>query len=336
MSATLTIGPLRGGGLVLGYRCPSRCRHCLYACGPHRRDGEGDLDAVLDELAVRGPRAAYHIGGGEPFLDVDRLERAVRGLLQRGLVLEYVETNAAWVRDVSQARETLARLAGAGLRCVLVSLSPFHAEHVPLARTLALIEAAERTLASGAFVWVPGFLDDLRDHPQHRRLDLDAHLAARGEAYARELAGRYGLVAAGRAGRYLYEHGQRRPWREVARAAPCRHRLQDTTHFHVDLGGGYVPGLCAGILLPLDELPGTVELGRRPLLAALVEGGPAELVALASRDGFQPQDSYSSACDLCTHARCFLAAQREYPELGPAGFYDPRSVVYPLTAAPRT
>jgi len=62
------IGALQGGGLVLGYRCSSRCRHCPYACGPHRRDGDGDdqaLEQVLDLLAERGPGARYHIGRGE-------------------------------------------------------------------------------------------------------------------------------------------------------------------------------------------------------------------------------------------------------------------------------
>ena len=68
----------------LGYRCPSACRHCLYNAGPHRRDGAPEsvtaLSELLDELARRAGRARYHIGGGEPFLDLDLLEAAVGGL----------------------------------------------------------------------------------------------------------------------------------------------------------------------------------------------------------------------------------------------------------------
>ena len=78
MSVSLDIGTLHGGGIVLGYRCPSRCRHCLYDSGPHRDDGKpsaAELDRLLDLLAERGPRARYHVGGGEPMLD--------RGLLSR-------------------------------------------------------------------------------------------------------------------------------------------------------------------------------------------------------------------------------------------------------------
>jgi hypothetical protein len=328
MPDALAIGALQGGGLVLGYRCPSHCRHCLYGCGPHRRDGEGDLEAVLDLLAARAPGARYHVGGGEPFLDLERLERAIAGLAGRGLALDYVETNAAWVRDADHAAATLERLARAGLDCVLVSLSPFHAEFVPLARTLALVAAAEAVLPGGAFVWIPELRHDLAGQAPGQRLDLDAFLAARGDDYARRLAARYGLVPAGRAGRFLHDHGVRRPWREVAGAAECRARLRDTTHFHVDLAGQYVPGLCAGLVLPLAEVPGEIDLARYPILAALVRGGPAALVELALPQGFTPEETYASACDLCTHARFFLHGRGDFAELGPPGFYDPRSVAH--------
>lgn len=331
ISASLTIPALRGGGLVLGYRCSSRCRHCLYACGPHRRDGGPPAgqgpEPLLELLAERAPRASFHIGGGEPFLDLELLQQVIEGMHQRGLRLEYVETNASWVKNARQAGEVLQRLRGAGLACVLVSLSPFHAEFIPLQRTLALIEAANHTLPGGAFVWIQGFIEDLRDHPPHQRLDLDRHLAARGASYARQLAARYSLVPAGRAGRYLHHQGQRRPWHEAAASGDCLSRLTSTSHFHVDLQKAYVPGLCAGITLPLSHVPGPIDLGRYPLLSALVRGGVAELVELAAAEGFKPHPDYASACDLCTHVRCFLYPQG-HAELGPPGFYDHRSLEY--------
>ncbi|MBW2458617.1 MAG: radical SAM protein [Deltaproteobacteria bacterium] len=330
MADELQIGPLHGGGLVLGYRCSSRCRHCLYGAGPHRRDGEPPseqaLEALLDSLAERGPAARYHIGGGEPFLDMDRLERAVAGLVGRGLALDYVETNAAWVRDRSHAASTLERLAGVGLGCVLVSLSPFHAEHIALRKTLELITAAEQVLSGGAFVWIEPFMADLAGQPRERPIDLDALLTERGDAYARDLCSRYHLVPAGRAGRFLAHHGQRLPWRALARRAPCGQRLCDTSHFHVDGEGQYVPGLCPGLVVPLDQLPGRVDLDAFPLLRQLWEGELEQVVDRAVGDGFTPDDGYSSACDLCTHVRVFLYPGGRYAELGPAGFYDPRSV----------
>lgn len=321
---------LYGGGLVLGYACPSRCRHCLYGCGPHRRDGKPTpeaLDALLDLLAARAPHAGYHIGGGEPFLDLALLERAIDGLVQRGLLLQYVETNAAWVESREHAVERLTSLIGVGLECVLVSLSPFHAEHLPFERTRWLIEAAEQVLRRGAFVWIPEFAADVGAWPADRKLPLERLLAERGDRYAVGLADRYGLVPAGRAGRFLARHGRRLPWHELLRAAPCRSRLVDTSHFHVDGDAQYVPGLCAGLVLPLAELPGPIDLAPYPVLATLLEpDGLARLTDRARAAGFEPAETYSAPCDLCTHVRWFLFEHERTPELGPAGFYDRRSL----------
>jgi hypothetical protein len=331
MKTTLHIGELYGGGLVLGYRCSSRCRHCLYGCGPHRRDGLGspeDLHRVLDELAARAPHARYHIGGGEPFLEPALLEAAVVGLAERGLALDYVETNGSWARDERSARETLRHLARLGLRCILVSVSPFHAEFIPVARTRTAIRAAEAELPNGAFVWLPDFFPDLSEAGEGR-LDLAARLARLGPEYGRGLVQRYGLVTGARAGRFLATQGELHPAGRFRDAALCRGRLADTSHFHVDLEGNYVPGLCAGLRLPVEEVPGAVDLARYPLLGLLLDGGPAALVDHARPLGFAPLQGYASACDLCTHVRAFLAAHAPSPELGPAAFYSSESLDLP-------
>ena len=111
----------------------------------------------------------------------------------------------------------------------------------------------------------------------------------------------------------------------MAETAVCRPRLASTAHFHVDGDGSYIPGLCAGLVIPFELVPGEVDLTPYPLLGALVRGGPAALVDLAREHGFAPADGYSSPCDLCVHARLFLYPHG-FAELGPAGFYDSRSL----------
>jgi hypothetical protein len=212
-----------------------------------------------------------------------------------------------------------------GLSCVLVSLSPFHAEFVPLERTLTLIAAARQVLPGGAFVWIPEFLDDMRHDPA-TRLDLESLLASRGDAWAVSLAARYGLVPAGRAGRYLARHGRLTPWARLLKRAPCHTRLTSTSHFHVDGQCRYVPGLCAGLVLPLESVPGPVDEQRFPVIAALLRGGLAQLLELAQQSGFEPLEAYSAPCDLCTHVRQHLFVSRPSEDLGPPGFYEPRSV----------
>lgn len=330
MQQSLRIGKLLGGGLILGYRCSSRCRHCLYGCGPNRRDGEPEddvaLEAMLDKLTEHAPQAVYHIAGGEPFLDLERLKKTVTGMTRRGLRIEYVETNAFWVRSQDHAEGVLEDLSARGLACVLVSLSPFHAESVPLQRTLALIEAAKRVLARGPFVWLPTMVPYLGDYPADRPVSLDEVIAEKGDAWALDMAAHYSFVPTARGGRFLHRHGMRIPFGKVVKMdAACKAHLKNTTHFHVDFEGKYVPGLCAGLVLDFDEVPGKVDLEKYPVLRALVSGGPEELFRLAGQHGFEPHETYSSPCDLCTHMRFHLFGQ-DFSELGPEGFYHPDSV----------
>ncbi len=328
MSDSLRIGELVGGGLVLSYRCDARCRHCLNACGPHRTDGQGTgeeaPEAILDQLAERGPRARYFIGGGEPFLQLARLRATVAGMRRRGLQLDYVETSASWAVDDAHAVEVLTGLAEVGLDQVMVSLSPFHAEHIPVLKPTSVINAS-RVLPRGALISLPSFISDLQDHPLDRPLELERILSQAGDGYALAIAERYSTVPAGRAGRYLWRHGTRVPWRELLDRAPCRRELVDTGRFQIDADGRYQPSNCAGIALPLAEVPGEIDLERYPVLKALWLGGLGALVELARGAGFSPFESYSSACDLCTHAR-FSLAPRGYAELAPAGFYHPLSI----------
>lgn len=331
MTARLHIGPLVGGGLVTGYRCNSRCRHCLYGCGPHRRDGAPEnpakLEAILDQLADKAPNARFHIGGGEPFLDTELLRQAIAGLANRGLALEYVETNGFWAATPSGAEETLRELQQAGLDCILVSLSPFHAEFVAPQRTQNAIRAANRVLPSGAFVWLPEFQPDLDGFSPEKPISFSKLLQKNRAGYALELTARYGLVLGGRAGRFAAHHFKAVPWRKLNNATLCQRRLADTSHFHVDCNGDYVPGLCAGLVLPLDKLPGTIDLAPYPVLEALVEGGAVGLAQFAAQHGFEPLAHYASQCDLCTHVRTHLHPHG-FGELGPAGFYDPKSLTF--------
>jgi len=326
----LRIGELKSGGLILGYRCSSSCRHCLYACGPHRDRGpnrSGELNRILDQLVIRGRKARYHVGGGEPFLYVQRLEYVLRAFQRRHLILEYVESNAMWVRDQAHAEQILSQLAQSGLECVLVSLSPFLAEFVPLARTKALIAAAEKVLPKGAFVWMPRFLEDLADVDPSRPIDLDRFLEERGDDYAQQLGFRYALVPGGKAGRFLHGHGQQIPFEQLLHPSPpCRARLEDTSHFHVDLDGMYIPGLCAGLRVPFAEVGRELHLERYPVLAAVAQNDLEGLIDLAREAGWEPDATYASSCDMCVHIRQYLFRTGKYAELGPPGFYDPMSI----------
>ena len=72
-------------GLIIHYECTFRCEHCLYACRPGLKEDvrTEDLDRILDVMAHTCPGAYLHVGGGEPFLHLDRLVHTVKGIRRR-------------------------------------------------------------------------------------------------------------------------------------------------------------------------------------------------------------------------------------------------------------
>ncbi|MBT8363442.1 MAG: radical SAM protein, partial [Deltaproteobacteria bacterium] len=105
----------------------------------------------------------------------------------------------------------------------------------------------------------------------------------------------------------------------------CAAELSDTSHFHIDLFGNYIPGLCSGLAIC------NVDLGKRlseetyPIITALSNYGIRGLVQMAEDiSGFLPhKEIYLNKCDLCTEVRTFLVLKdyKESCELNPVEFY---------------
>ncbi len=331
--------PLDSCGLMLSYRCQLACRHCVYAGGPAWRDwmGEGQVSRLLEGIREvwRHPKGV-HFSGGEPFLRFELLLHAVREARRLRMAIEYVETSGSWYREDEESLARLRRLREAGLRRLLISVSPFHAETLPLARTVAAVEAAISVFGRGRVI--------LYQHHWLRRL-----AAARTEAEGRQPiplkrwverhgingAGRlfwqgYGLMAGGRCGLELGGLAQR--WKASHFAGRgCAAELLESRHAHFDPYGNYLPAYCGGISLgSAEDLPALCrdfDPRRLELVSILVDEGPYGLATLAEgRFGFRPDaGGYVAKCHLCVDARRHLAQHArpdEFPELAPRLYYE--------------
>ena len=141
-------------GLILGYRCQAACAHCLYNCGPAWQEWI-DPDEVRAALSAAkcawGSGFQVHLTGGEPFLNYPLLLASTQ--IARNLDIPvYLETNAGWCRDLDLAEGRFHELREAGLGAVLVSVSPFHQEAIPLGRALEAISAARAVFGSGRVI----------------------------------------------------------------------------------------------------------------------------------------------------------------------------------------
>ena len=300
--------PIAAAGLLVTDGCPARCRHCYVASGPDRagwmtaRAAAGHL-AALARLGV--PAEGIHIGGGEPFGDFARLLEIVRAAHAASASggIGYVETNGFWATDAEIVRSRLRALADAGMRQISISADPYHQEFVPPDRVRLLYEVAREVLGPDGvrarrWKWIAGGCD-VAAMPEAARLDL-----------FRTFLARYPERMTGRAAECLAPLLPRRPLEEIPPEG-CRKAILESRHVHVDPQGWVFPGTCAGITLgratadlPLDRLLTDWRLADRPLVAALVEGGPRNLASHAAQHGFRPDLSgYAGKCHLCWAAR---------------------------------
>lgn len=324
---SLCIKHLDSGGIITNYRCTSRCRHCLYACSPQRpRDVIDDDTARANLEAVRrlGCRSV-HIGGGEPFLEVERLARVLEIAGEVGIHVEYVETNSSWYQDRESACAILRDLRARGLSALLISMSPFHNEHIPFAKVKGLSEACLRTGVQ-AFPWIKAFyreIDSFDDRAPHR---MSEYLQKFGVDYLRRIPSRYWIHLGGRALATFREVLETHEARTILkRDVKGCDELHDVSHFHLDLYGNYIPGLCTGLAVSREDLGKPLDPDKYPITTMLYAGGVNALLALASnRLDHRLEGRYLSKCDLCFDIRRRLALEpgQDFRELQPLRIYE--------------
>ncbi len=318
-------------GIILSYRCESRCKHCLYACGPGWKETMS-LDAVREAVAatkVWNHPFRVHLTGGEPFLDFDFLIQAAQIVAERG-VPQFVETNASWCLDPDDVREKFSTLKNAGVGSILISCSPFQSETIPLSRVAIGIKAAFDVFGSqNTTVYLPHCIDQIGAFSTDKPVPLDAYIERYGAKRAGEMFwDEYGLIGGGRAS-YRLGHLTKRFPAEAFEGENCVTEILYPHHSHFDLYGNHISWFCGGLSIgSWRELPRTMEdfeKARFPaLIGILVIKGPYGLFKLAEgKHGYRElEEGYTSKCHLCVDLRKHLLPTGEFPELRPAPFYE--------------
>jgi hypothetical protein len=324
---SLQIDHLQAGGIITNYSCSSTCRHCLYNCSPKREKDylTPDLAKQIIKLIRTLGCTSVHIGGGEPFMMPEKLVLTAEAIQEAGGAIEYVETNCSWYRNDGQSEELLNRLLEKGVHTLLISISPFHNRSVPFNKTEQVLKICSRT-GMGIFPWIRDCIRDLSVMDKNKTHTLDEFQAAFGDDYLERLTHRYWIRMNGRA---LETFRSILPLKTAEKTlednrGSCRQDLSDTSHFHIDCFGNYIPGLCSGFAIQLSDLGMPLDSGKYPLLNILADSGINGLWEwVSSRFNYQPcRSGYLNKCDLCTEIRSFLF-NRKYSsvELQPPGFY---------------
>jgi len=248
----------------------------------------------------------------------------VETTLAMGVHIEYVETNASWYRDAPSARDILSSLKGRGLTTLLISISPFHNEFIPFNRVKGVIEAC-KDVRMQIFPWIGDFYGEIDRFEGARPHPLSEYEATYGQGYLRGLPSRYWIHFGGRALATFARVFGLKPCGDIlsGNSGGCN-ELMGVTHFHFDLFGNYVPGLCAGLSIHRDDLGARFSPREYPLLDVLYNEGIQGLFDLVSAQyGFIPAQGYMSKCHLCHDLRKYLlfSGKHTFKELQPRGFY---------------
>ena len=323
----LKINRLASGGLITNYNCPSRCAHCLYNSGPDR-----ETDYITEEKAGQCFEAirslgcrSVHVGGGEPFLNPEGLASVLKAASSTGMGIDYGETNSAWYTEHDRAVNLLSRLRNLGLGTLLISISPFHNERIPLKKVKGVLAACRET-SMGVFPWIAEFFSEVDAFDDAASHSLAEYEARYGADYLKKIPSRYWVHFGGRAASTFARVFDLSPLDDVLSRSPggCR-ELADVSHFHVDLYGNYVPGLCSGLAIRLRDLGKGLSDSDYPLITRLYAEGISGLLRHAREShGFTSRDRYLNKCHLCLDIRKHLISTEadQYPELAPSGFYD--------------
>ena len=244
-----------------------------------------------------------------------------------GVAVEYVETNSAWFKDIDSATAMLLQLGKKGLQTLLVSISPFHNEHIPYSKVKGVITAARRA-GIGIFPWVSEFMAELSELDAtgtHSLADFEARF---GRDYMIHLPQRYWIHMGGRALETFRPCFAAHSARQILdeNTGSCAAELLNTGHFHLDLFGNYIPGLCSGLSIKNDHLGKALPPEKYPVLSILFYKGIKGIfkMALEKFDYTPAKERYINKCDLCTEIRTFFV-QNDFggaAELNPREFYD--------------
>jgi hypothetical protein len=282
------------------------------------------LQPILQKVKDLGCHSV-HIGGGEPFLNLDGLGEVIEVARSMSVDIEYVETNSSWFKGKESTIEVLSTLREKGLSILLISMSPFHNEHIPFYKVKGVIKACKETQIN-IFPWISQFYSEIEAFDDRTTHGLSAYESKYGENYLARIPSRYWIHFGGRALKTFAKVYGTKDYGDIVSASKggCS-ELSDVSHFHIDLFGNYIPGLCSGLAIRYEDLGKNLAREEYPFLTTLYQSGIEGFLHLAESDyGFKPSRGYLSKCDLCFDIRHYLTMEMgvNSKELQPRGHYQ--------------
>ncbi|MCL1858679.1 MAG: radical SAM protein [Oscillospiraceae bacterium] len=320
-----------GAGIIVTYKCSAACLHCCYSSSPKRSGDYMSKDTADKIFALLKKMGCYsvHIGGGEPFMNFDKLLEVCKSAREHNISIDYIETNASWFTDNISVSDKLKNLISAGVDCLLISIDPFHNEFVPYIKIKNLLKCCEKN-GMGTFLWQSKFERIIRQLDEHATHSLSEYEDIFGGDFIKSISESYGLGYNGRALRILEKFTKdKKPYDYFLRDNQCGDRIKSLHHFHVDMDENLIPPSCNGFRANIFDLcSGGLNSDKYIYFTSVINNGLEELFKKAKDLGFIPKsEGYASKCALCFDMKKYICENikaktgLEPVDIGPAGFF---------------
>jgi organic radical activating enzyme len=313
---------LLSGGLIVNYACSSKCGHCHYNSSPQREKDYINVETAKEIFLFlkRNGCHSVHIGGGEPFLQIEKLKDILKVAQEEHIHIEYIETNSTWFKTEQQTIEVLQELQNLNVNMLLISISPLHNEYIPFQKVEGLINACQKQQVS-VFPWIKDFAPDIAQMDKTKTHSLEEYKELFGDDYKENIISRYGLSIGGRAIETFRDSYADKDYKDILKEQPpCSSYFTDTSHFHIDLYGKYIPRHCVGFQFDIEDVENEIDGIKYPFSNIIYRQGIKGAFEYATNAGFNPKNSYISACEMCEDIRNYLLIKHEN-DIGPIGFY---------------
>lgn len=320
------VGDLKTGGIMTNYRCSVRCAHCRHNASPTRSGGfisEEMVTKILGKLEELGCRSV-HLEGGEPFLYPKELLRTVKQISESRIYLEHIVTNCSWYKNQKETKNILNELKKYGLQRLLLKVSPFQNESIPLRKVNGVAKIAEE-LGIHILIWDNEVYPEVASFDTSKTHSLNKYIKKYGPDYMKKLAACFNVTFAGRTFTAYENYLSKSSINDILlKNKSCGVSFPTQNHFHIDMYGNFIFSHTNGVAIGMDDLGKPVDFNKYPYLNILINEGVNGLYKYAvSNHGFKPQSEYISKCHLCYEVRKFLVTEKGVisPDLQPIEFY---------------
>lgn len=131
--------------ILLTYRCPAACAHCLFESDNNRTETVNPQAArrLIEAAARQHPVPGLSFSGGEPFLQIQLMKELATYASSFGMPSEVI-SSSAWAKSEAHAQKIMDELTECGLITYCTSVDRYHSPYVPPVKIRTALLAAHR------------------------------------------------------------------------------------------------------------------------------------------------------------------------------------------------